>query len=168
MQLEQLLSYPIAGCNVLIIGEPASGKTFLANLLHNDLTHELIHTDDAVTAGYNVPQATYSLFDDIESCYLRNRKTLVEGVLGYWLLLQGEKELAYSPDIVIWVKVSRAKQREIYLKERDPNKIKYLKKFEEQHLAMMNEYYKICENKEKIVFLTFENNWEYATEVKDK
>lgn len=169
MTLEQLLSLDIAGKNVLVIGMAAAGKTWLSEKLVTP-NHELIHTDNIINAGYTIPQAVYSLFDDVEDCYRRGRKTLIEGILGYTLLLEGHKYMAYSPDIIIDLTISRGKQREIYLSDpkRDPEKLKYLERFHRMNLSLFNEWYSICPYNERAIYLTVENNWNYVTKVKDK
>lgn len=167
MTLDELLRLPIAGKNLLVIGSPASGKTHIANLLCYDQSHQVLHTDDTVNAGYTLIQATWSLFEDIGDCNNRSTPTIVEGVLGYTLLLEGFIHKSYFPQIVIDVKISRGRQREIYLKERDSHKLKYLKKFEFAHLEMMNEYHRIVPVEQKPTFITLENNWSYVTEKQD-
>ena len=53
MDLDEILSLDIDGKSVLIIGCPASGKSWLSNKL-NRSTHKLIHTDKYISQGYEM------------------------------------------------------------------------------------------------------------------
>lgn len=151
MTLEEILSLPIGGSNVLIIGMPASGKSWLSNQFQT--RHQKLHTDDYLPFGE--VRAAWGVIED----NYHYQPTMVEGMLGYALLKIGYEQKAYYPKVVIQVEISRAKQREIYLKERDPEKIKYLKRFNEMNLGILNEYFKNCPKEDQATFYTFNNDY---------
>lgn len=76
--------------NILIIGPPGSGKTFLSNKI--GLSHKVIHTDDYLNDPYPI--------DSIMQQVWNNKLVLIEGCLGYNLLRKG-----YAPDVVIEIEV---------------------------------------------------------------
>lgn len=162
MILSELLSLDIAGKRVLILGRPCAGKTYLSEILFVNP----IHTDDYL--HLEEENALYHIIED-EACLRGSLKntTVIEGMLGYNLLLYGAKTQMYKPDIVIEVEISIGKQRELYLKEREPSKLKYLRRFHLLHLEMMNEYHRIVPAEQKPTFITLENNWSYANEKQD-
>jgi hypothetical protein len=164
MTLEELLSYPIAGKNVVIVGIASSGKTWLSELFANPY-HELVHTDGFLKLGFTGSQTIEAIFELIEDCRNRNRSMIIEGVMGYRLLLRG-LEIGYRPDVIINLTISRAQQRLIYLNERDANKVKWLRGFNEMCLMSYNEYLNDCPENERPQIIEFNNNWEYATEHK--
>lgn len=137
--------------NVLIIGIPASGKSYVANLLNND-NHYLIECDDYI--GYGFEQSVYEILRDIERC---NKKTIVEGVQGYRLLRKGIELDNYYPDIVIQMHISEEKQRFIYSKERDAKKIKKLKAFNNSCNKILEDYFKMS-IKNKPIWINILNN----------
>ena len=158
MKLFDLLSLPIAGKNVIVIGSPAAGKTHLANLLYRE-GHKLIHTDETINAGYSIPQACYSIFEDVKDYNRQGKATIVEGILGYTLLLEGLKQGYYRPDIIIDVQINRGRQRQIYLAERDPDNLKYLQKFQRMNLGLFNEWFNLCPPEERPQYIEFKNEF---------
>lgn len=124
----------IKGKNVLIIGCPASGKTYVSKLL-SDAEHRLVHTDRYMDLGY-----VDSLYELLRGLSLYKGLTIVEGVLGYRLLRKGYQKGSYRPDVVIEMKVSESRMMDTYKNERDPNKIRYLKSFNKMHAKILAEY----------------------------
>jgi hypothetical protein len=115
--------------------------------------HHVIHTDEY--KDFSEPVAIQALIEDA----YENKPTIIEGMLGFPLLLQGAKEQSYKPDIIIEVEISAGKQRELYLAERNPDKIKYLKKFLMKTMAILDEYYKLVPESEMPTWLILNNNW---------
>jgi hypothetical protein len=152
MTLQDLLSLPIAGKQIAILGMPAAGKTWLAKQFD---PHELctIHTDDYI--GYDEVAAIHSIEED---AYMRLGKPycIVEGCFGYQLLLAGAQRKTYMPDIVLDLSISRAAQRVIYLRERDPDKLKHLKRFHEMNTKLFQEWAKIATHDTNIISFTNE------------
>lgn len=164
MTLTELLSLDIAGKDVAIIGIPSSGKTWLANKLSNPY-HETIHTDSFLEAGFDGAQLIDAVFEQMADCRARQRPVIVEGCMVYHLLLEGIMN-GYKPDLIINLEISRGKQREIYLKERDSRKIMWLQKFNEMSLLTLNRYLKDCPDDLCAPIINFFNEWNYATEHK--
>lgn len=128
----------ITGKNVLIIGCPASGKTYVADALKRDNPkHKLFHTDAYKQYGY--VEALYVLIDELKELGTK-KNTIVEGVQGYRLLRKGVELNCYYPDIVVELKISDALMRRTYERERDPEKIRYLKGFNASHQKILNDY----------------------------
>lgn len=120
--------------NVLIIGCPASGKTYLSNIIKSD-EHQIFHTDDYIKYGY--VESMYKCLDDVLKC---EKSTIVEGVQGYRMLRKGVELNNYYPDIVIELKITEKQMLNVYKNERDPRKIKYLKGFNKMHDKILHEY----------------------------
>lgn len=157
MTIEDILELPLKDKSVLLLGMPGAGKTFIANKMKSVFPHEVIHTDTYVKGiAYNLPRAIYAAFEDLA----HYNPSICEGVLGYHLLLEGYKRQSYFPDVVIEIKISAGKQREIYLRERDPEKLQYLKKFNAFHQGIMNEYHRLVPDSEKPFFLKLHNDYQ--------
>lgn len=154
MTLDDLIKIDFTGKNLLVLGRPSAGKTWLSKVLGGMYKHHtIINTDDYIYIGG--VRAIAAIIEDQSS----TPPCIIEGMMGYDLLLTGAREKSYSPDIVIEVDISTGRQMEIYLSERDPAKIKYLKKFEFAHLEMMNEYHRIVPAEQKPQFITLSNTW---------
>lgn len=134
MNIQDVLQLDITNRDVLIIGYPTSGKTYLSKLL-NTSNHTVFHSDDYMKYGYK--EGLYVLIDDIKN---EIKKTIFEGVFGYRLLRKGVELNCYHPDIVIQLDITEQKMLEIYKTERDSNKISYLKKFNKMHDKILQEY----------------------------
>jgi len=114
---------PIRGKNILIIGNPASGKTYVSGLFPAT-HHTIIHTDDYIQHGH--VESLYKLLDDMEQI---EGNTIIEGVLGYRLLRKGVELGVYFPDIVIELHTSPECVERTYTQQRQPEKLKNLKGF---------------------------------------
>jgi adenylate kinase family enzyme len=76
MNFRDVRSMDFAGKNILIIGCPASGKTYLANALSLHLpAHTLIHTDDYMVHGYK--DSLYVILDEIKNINNNTWKTSI-------------------------------------------------------------------------------------------
>jgi dephospho-CoA kinase len=137
MTIQEVLSLSIVDKNVLIIGPPASGKTWLSGMMQS-LSHLVIHTDSYMSHGYN--QSMYVCLDDIVRAIDSKMNTIVEGIQGYRLLRKGVELDCYYPDIVIELEISEKRMHETYKKERDPKKIKYLQSFNAAHQTILEDY----------------------------
>lgn len=147
--IEQVLQMNIEGKNVLIIGCPASGKTYLLNQFKT--THKKFHSDDYMRFGYE--QSMYQLLEDIKKS---TEHTLVEGIQGYRLLRKGVQLDCYYPAIVIQLIISEQQMLNTYRNERDEKKIKYLKGFNKMHDKIINDYF-MLENKSKPEWIKVSN-----------
>lgn len=137
MELKGILEIDLNGKNLLIIGCPASGKTWLSWLLKRD-SHQLIHTDDYIFQGYEM-----GMYGALNATVCSVKNTIVEGVLGYRMLRKGAEYGNYYPDIVIEIKTPEHQAIKIYSKERDAKKIKYLQQFNSSHEKILSEYKKM-------------------------
>lgn len=104
--------------NVLVIGWPASGKTFLSAILKKNLPeHSVIHTDDYLEKD------TGEIINVIKA----KGKTIVEGVCGYRVLRRGAITSTYHPDVVIEMTIEEPTLLYAYSKLRDSTKISGVK-----------------------------------------
>lgn len=140
------------GKNVLIIGCPASGKTHLSNLLKKDPSNHLhvhtdhlhIHTDDY--AHYGHVEALYVLIEELKS---NQRNTIIEGIMGYRLLRKGVELDCYYPDIVLQLYITEQQMEQVYSRERDVKKLKYLKQFNSMQEKILRDYMNMPIDKSK-------------------
>jgi len=98
--------------NVVIIGSPASGKTYLADQLKNKYKyHKYISTDDYKEHGFK--EALYKVIKDIENTKSR---WVVEGVLGYRLIRKGVEQANPDiiPDLIIILNTSEENIKKVY------------------------------------------------------
>lgn len=126
----------IGASNVLIIGKPAAGKTYLSKLLAIDNPgHKLIHTDDYIRYGYK--ESLYRLLMELGGT---SKLTIIEGVLGYRLLRKGVELDCYYPDIVIEIDIPDNLMYSTYRKQRPTKDESYLKGFNSSHSKILNDY----------------------------
>lgn len=151
--IEELINLNIEGKNVLIIGCPASGKTWICNKMAKS-THTIIHTDSYILYGYQA-----GMYCALDAANMSTKPTIVEGVHGYRMLRKGCEYGSYYPDIVIEMKISDVRMVQTYTKERDEKKIKYLKQFNETHAKILNDYRGMCPKHKKPEWITFLNNY---------
>jgi len=143
----------LKGKNILIIGQPASGKTHLANLLAEANTHKVIHTDDYIEHGFK--ESLYVMLKDIKRTA---GNTIIEGVNGYRLLRKGVELGCYYPDIVIELEVPEERMIETYINERPGKNLSSLRAFTRMHQTILNEY-KAMENPRKPLWIKLQNNY---------
>lgn len=153
MELSEILELDITDKNVLIIGCPASGKTWLAGQMGTG-SHRVIHTDKYMGNGYEM--GMYAALNDAVGSEI---PTIVEGIHGYRMLRKGAEYGNYYPDIVIEMKVSEQRMLSTYRNERNPNKIKYLKQFNATHEKILNDYRKMIPDRLKPQWVVFENDY---------
>lgn len=145
----------IIGKNVLIIGCPASGKTYLANYLKKShgKTHKFFHTDDYMAYGYK--ESLYVLMNDLMKV---RQPTIIEGIQGYRLLRKGVELDSYFPDIVIELKISEATMLRTYRTERQGKKIESLLGFNKTHDKILSDYFAMT-NYKKPEWIKLENEY---------
>ena len=140
--------------NVLIIGMPASGKTYLSELLHRDNpTHRLVHTDSYIKYGYR--EALYKLIEDLKKIKV---PTIIEGVQGYRLLRKGVELDLYYPDIVIELEVTEARMLKTYKDKRNGKDVRYLKGFNQMHQKILGDYFRM-NSKRPPQWIKLKNNY---------
>lgn len=122
--------------NILIIGNPAAGKTTLSKQLAEKLkTHTVIHTDEYGEINYQ--QGLYDLMEDLKEI---PGPTLIEGVMGARLLRKGTQRKSYYPDYVINMTTSQKNVEKTYHNERDPNKLRHLKGLSKANQTILKDY----------------------------
>lgn len=151
LTIEQVLKLDIENKNVLIIGCPASGKTWLSNQFKSN--HTIIHTDDYMQFGYE-----QSMYEVLNYIIKSETNTLVEGVQGYRLLRKGIQLGNYHPDIVIQLIISEERMINTYSSERDEKKIKYLKGFNRMYDKIISDYFEL-ENPNQPIWINVENEY---------
>ena len=152
MNLQDILAFNFEKKNVCIIGHPASGKTHLSNLICPN--HHKIHTDSYIGEGYLA--ALHSTLHEIHNT---DKHTLVEGVICYRLLRKGVELASYYPDIIIRIEISPSKQKEIYEKERDAKKLKYMDSFNKSDDTLFNQFLEDCPVHNLPLVINFYNNF---------
>lgn len=130
------LTVDIGTKNVLIIGCPASGKTFLSNqLAHDNPKHHVIHTDDYMEYGYKA-----SLYEILDYMSKLRCPTIIEGVIGYRLLRKGVELDCYYPDIVIELEISEGRMHKTYATQRLDKDFDAVRGFVRSHEKILNDY----------------------------
>jgi len=103
---------------IVIVGLPASGKSFLANEVleqYEKRNYKMFRTDDYIKYGFE--ESLYKLMDDLRRD-LSPRK-IIEGVQGYRLLRKGLQLGTFNPDVVIVVAASSEQRHERFKKRPD-------------------------------------------------
>jgi deoxyadenosine/deoxycytidine kinase len=80
---------------IVIIGLPATGKTFLASRLPSG--YKRYHTDDYMEHDFE--DALYHLMDDLRR--YKSREVVIEGVQGYRLLRKLAQRKMRQPDLIV-------------------------------------------------------------------
>jgi len=150
MTIDEVLQIDIEEKNILIIGCPASGKTYLANKFNTQ--NKIIHTDDYMKYGYK--ESMYKILEHLKET---QEKTIVEGIQGYRLLRKGVQLDCYYPDIVIQLVITEQQMMRTYIRERNEKKIKYLKGFNKMHDKIIKDYFLLKNNKPPL-WITIKNN----------
>lgn len=145
MTINDLFKQDFEGKNILIIGCPASGKTYLANQFKT--YHQKIHTDDFIEYGYE--QSMYKVLEAVTSS---ETNTIVEGIQGYRLLRKGAQLGTYYPDVVIELVISHEQMIKIYETERDASKTKHLTGMLKSNAKVLADYLSIIDEERKPIW----------------
>lgn len=155
MNLEELMNIDLTGKDICVIGKPGAGKTTIARLLSKKWGIPLLSTDDFRSGDWE--NDLYTIMDELEA---RSGAIISEGVQMYRALRKGLELGTYKPHVIIEIEISTKKQREIYLKERDPKKLKYMQSFALGLTKVYNEYHSLLQQEEnKPIFYTLNNEW---------
>jgi len=154
--IEEVLLIDFTKSAVVIVGNPASGKTYLANkiLNHGNCKHKNIyHTDDYIRYGW--VDSMYRLLKDVIS---DDNPKIIEGVQGFRLLRKGSDELSFCPDYVIYLKSSEDKLRKVYGIRGDNDKINGALKLCKANSTVWSKY---IANSDKLpTIIEIDNNWD--------
>lgn len=95
--LQQVKAASAKATFIVIVGGPATGKTFLSNQLDGPI----IHADDYMHHGFE--RALYVLIDDLQTLLASGLSVVVEGVQAYRLLRKIEQQGNWKrvPDLII-------------------------------------------------------------------
>lgn len=149
----ELLTHNFTAQTVVIIGNPATGKTWLANELAKRTGSPLIHADDYMGHGYK--EALYVLLDDVVEV---GSPLIVEGVQCYRLLRKGVQLNCFYPDVVIELTATDEQIKRIYREERAGKDTKFLSGFNKMHQTILNDY-RGLENPHPPKWYTVENRF---------
>jgi adenylate kinase family enzyme len=156
MTIQELSILDLYGKNIVIIGYPGHGKTYVYNKIYNNKTHYGINTDSFMSFGFE--QSLYEIFNSLEHYYQYGKLPyIIEGVQGYRFLRKSMELDKFKPDIVIQVQASKKRQVDVYSKERDPKKLKSMKSFEMGLEKTLNDY--LLKKEESVQFITFNNEY---------
>ena len=137
MNFTEISSHKFSG-NVLIVGDPATGKTKLSGeLALRHPKHTVIHTDDFMDNGYE--RGLYQILDKIKAT---EGPTLIEGVQGFRLLRKGLQESSYNPDTVIHMFSTPQLIYKAYNTDykRLGKDVKYLEGLAKANIKILNDY----------------------------
>lgn len=151
MNIESTLTH-IAGKDVVIIGCPASGKTYLSNLLASP-AHTVIHTDDYMKHGYK--EALYVMLNDLKHIH---GNVIIEGVQGYRLLRKGVEMGCYYPHIVIELEISQERMAQTYAEQRPGKKVASVLAFNKMHETIKQDYFSM-DNPNKPEWIKISNHY---------
>ena len=150
MTLGEILAKDFIDKNVVIIGLPASGKTYLSNKISKN--HLLIHTDDYKHYGFE--QSMYIALDHVRNI---TGHSVCEGVQCYRMLRKSLEINYHWPDVIIECQRDTANREQTYREERNPNKLKYVRRFNDSLTSIYNQYLAEVDIKPEI--LVWNNNY---------
>ena len=136
---------------IVIIGLPASGKTWLANKLATVLNIPAIHSDDCLHHGFE--DSMYIMQEDIAKD--NPEAHIVEGIAAYRLLRKAAQGVFdYDPDLIIMVNRSEDVRRAVYENERK-KPFQSIKGMQKTLDKILGEYLAI--RKTKVPIINFSN-----------
>lgn len=149
MKKTEFLSYNFEGKNILIIGKPSSGKTFVSALLKGRLPdHTLIHTDDYLSIDKELA------IINILRLALKSKNYIIEGVMGYQILNNCIKYRGWTPEVIINVDISFPTLAKNYAQS--GKSLNSIKRFCFRHKKLLDNYLKVMPS--NVEFITLKND----------
>lgn len=164
MTRAELLSKDFTGKNIVIIGNPATGKTTLARLIADRIgmyaAWKIVHTDDYIKEGEKdgYKQALYDMIADLQKIHV---PLIIEGVQGYRLIrkgVEGWEGWNFYPEIVIELTATDEQIRRVYERERKGKDVGSLAGFNKMHSTILAKYREM-ENPHPPTWYTVENKF---------
>lgn len=144
--LSEILEMDFSGKVVVLIGRPASGKTFVSALLSkNTPQSKLWHTDDYIP--YGGVEGLYQMMAEMEQEGYHS-PAIIEGVGGYRLLRKGAELAVFFPHVVIELCVSDAQVERVYNTQRNPSKLAKMAGFSKGLNTVLETYQQIASVRE--------------------
>lgn len=144
LTITEALKTPITGLNVMVIGLPASGKTYFAGWLAlNNPAHKLYRTDDYLQWPMDGQAAMYAAMGEVMETIEAGQNTIVEGVAGYRMLRKGAQLETYYPDIVFEIIAPQEQRERVYQQERKDKSFPNVERFDKALATVLNDYKKI-------------------------
>ena len=140
LSVSEALKTPITGLNVMVIGLPASGKTYFAGWLSlNNPMHTLFRCDDYLN-GSNSQESMYAILDEVCDQIKAGNPTIVEGVAGYRMLRKGAQLGTYYPNIVFEIVAPTEQRERVYQQQRSDRNFANVQKFDKALTTVLNDY----------------------------
>lgn len=140
---------------ICVLGKAASGKTYVGRTISTLYPIPLLSTDDFRTGNYE--EDLYTILEHLQD---KKGALVVEGVQCPRLLRKGlQPEYNFRPDIVIECLISDAKQAEIYRRERDAKKLKYMRAFNAGLQKIYTEYLFALPEENKPLIIELQNEY---------
>jgi adenylate kinase family enzyme len=119
MLLSDILKLDLVRKNVVIIGAPSSGKTYLSEKMKEVYPyHSFIHSDDFIQYGFE--DGLYEMIREIKKT---DKYCIIEGILCYRLLRKGAEQGSFSPDYVIQTHIADEDLEKAYKDKNEPEKL---------------------------------------------
>ncbi len=157
LNVSPLTLHQLQNTDIVIIGQPASGKTYLADLLKGE-KQDVIHTDDFLQKGVFL-ESLDGIFDAINQSKGRGSLgQIVEGVGGYRLLRKGVETGQFFPKVVINLQITEFKSEWIYKTERPDKDYKKVLSMMKGNAKVLDDWANLY-NPHPPIFLTVLNRW---------